>query len=88
MAELDTSPVENQIRKIALTRKNTLFAGHEVGAENWALSASLIANCKIGDDDPVSYLTDTLRALLDGHPRRRIDDLMPSKFPIASSRTA
>ncbi len=43
--ELDTNPVENQIRKIALTRKNALFAGHEVGAENWALLASRIANC-------------------------------------------
>lgn len=31
--ELDTNPVENQIRKIALTRKNALFAGHEDGAE-------------------------------------------------------
>jgi transposase len=30
--ELDTNPVENQIKKIALTRKNALFAGHEVGA--------------------------------------------------------
>lgn len=50
--ELDTNPVENQIRKIALTRKNALFAGHEVGAENRALLASLIANCKMRDGDP------------------------------------
>src|SRR3546814_2975438 len=32
--ELDTNPVENAIRPVALTRKNALFAGHEVGAEN------------------------------------------------------
>ncbi len=85
--ELDTNPVENQIRKIALTRKNALFAGHEVGAENWALLASLIANCKMCDVDPVSSLSDTLRALLDGHPRSHIDDLMPWNFTVASSRT-
>jgi transposase len=30
--ELDTNPVENAIRPVALTRKNALFAGHEVGA--------------------------------------------------------
>ena len=54
--ELDTNPVENQIRKIALTRKNALFAGHEVGAANWAMLASLIANCKTNDIDPVRYL--------------------------------
>jgi len=39
--ELDTNPVENAIRLAALTRKNALFAGHEVGAENWALLAYL-----------------------------------------------
>ena len=86
--ELDTNPVENQIRKIALTRKNALFAGQEVGAENWALLASLIANCKMCDIDPVSYLTNTLQALLDGHPKSRIDELMPSNFEAASSRAA
>ena len=86
--ELDTNPVENQIRKIALTRKNALFAGHEVGAENWALLASLIANCKVGDVDPVRYLTDTLQVLLDGHPKSRIDELMPCNFVAASSRAA
>jgi transposase len=37
--EIDTNPVENAIRPVALTRKNALFAGHEVGAENWALLA-------------------------------------------------
>jgi Transposase IS66 family len=34
------NPVENAIRPLALTRKNALFAGHEVGAENWALLRS------------------------------------------------
>ena len=43
--ELDTNPVENAIRPVALTRKNALFAGHEVGAENWALLASIVATC-------------------------------------------
>ncbi|EDQ03585.1 hypothetical protein DSM14862_04172 (plasmid) [Sulfitobacter indolifex] len=61
--EPDTNPVENQIRKIALIRKNALFVGHEGGAESWALLASLIANCKMCDVDPVSYLSDTLRVL-------------------------
>ncbi|NKK96214.1 hypothetical protein GFL95_34435, partial [Rhizobium leguminosarum bv. viciae] len=27
---------------VALNRKNALFAGHDVGAENWATIASLI----------------------------------------------
>lgn len=40
--ELDNNPVENQIRPIALTRKNALFAGTEIGAENWPMLASLM----------------------------------------------
>lgn len=86
--ELDTNPVENQIRPIALTRKNALFAGHEVGAENWAMLASLIATCKMSDVNPVDYIAETLRAILEGHPMSRIEDLMPWQFRKASSLAA
>ncbi len=81
--ELDTNPVENQIRPIALTRKNALFAGNEVGAENWAMLASLVATCKMSDVNPVDYLAATLRAILDGHPKSRIEELMPWRFDAA-----
>ena len=40
--ELDTNIVERSMRPQALTRKNALFAGHDDGAENWAILASLI----------------------------------------------
>lgn len=86
--ELDTNSVENQIRPIALTRKTTLFAGHEVGAENWAMLASLIATCKMSDVNPIDYVADILRALLDGHPKSRIEDLIPWQFRKASSLAA
>jgi len=86
--ELDTNPVENQIRPLALTRKNALFAGNDVGAENWALLASLVATCKLSDINPVDYIADTLRALLDGHPKSRIEELMPWAFRKASSLAA
>ena len=58
--ELDTNPVENAIRPVCLTRKNALFAGHEVGAENWALLASIVATCKLNDVNPVAYIAETL----------------------------
>ena len=83
--ELDTNPVENQIRPIALTRKNALFAGNEIGAENWAMLASLVATCKMSGVNPVDYLADTLRAILDGHPQSGIEDLMPWRFRLPSS---
>jgi len=83
--ELDTNPVENQIRPIALTRKNALFAGNEIGAENWAMLASLVATCKMSGVNPVDYLADTLRTILDGHLRSRIEDLMPWQHAMPSS---
>ena len=89
--KLDTNPVENLIRPIALTRKNALFAGHEVGAENWALLASLLATCKLSAVDPAAYVAATLQAIVDGHPQNAIDDLMPWRFAPAappSSRAA
>ena len=67
--ELDANPVENQIRPIALTRKNALFAGNEIGAKNWAMLASPVATCKMADVNPVDYIAATLRAILDGHPQ-------------------
>jgi len=89
--ELDTNPVENQIRPIALTRKNALFAGNDVGAENCATLASLVATCKLSSVNPVDYIADTLRAILDGHPKSRIRELMPWRYtqptmPTKSSR--
>ena len=38
--------------------------------------------------DPVAYLAATLRAILDGHPQNRIEDLMPWQFQPASSLAA
>jgi transposase len=62
---------------MALTRKNALFAGNEVGAEDWAMLASLVATCKMSGVNPIDYLDATLRAILEGHPKSGIEDLMP-----------
>jgi transposase len=68
-----------------ITRKNALFAGHEIGAQNWAPLASIVSTCKINDIDPVAYLAKTLQAIMDGHPKTRIDELMPWRSTTASS---
>ena len=79
--ELDNNPVERTIRPIALNRKNALFAGHDAGAENWAMIASLIETCKLNRIDPQAWLTDTLTAIVNGHKQSQIDDLLPWKYP-------
>ncbi len=47
-----------------------------------------MATCKLNGVDPVAYLADTLRAILDGYPQSQIEDLMPWRFPTPSSRAA
>ena len=86
--ERDTNPVENQVPPIALTRKNALFAGNKVGAGNRAMLASLIATSKMSGVNPLDDLTDTLRAILDGHPKARIEDLMPWHYNLSPSLAA
>jgi len=82
--ELDSNPVENAIRPIAINRKNALFAGHDEGGENWGLFASIIGTCKLNDVNPFDYLKATLEALAAGHPQSRLDDLMPWAFQPSS----
>ena len=75
--EMDTNSVERAMRTIALDRKNSLFAGHDEGAVNWACLTSLIETAKLHEVDPQSYLADILTKLVNGWPNNRIDELMP-----------
>jgi transposase len=75
--EIDSNTVERSIRGIALNRKNALFAGHDHGAEGWAMIASLLETCKLNAVDPLAWLTDVLTKLINRWPASRIDELMP-----------
>jgi transposase len=72
--------VERSIRPLALTRKNALFAGHDLGAVNWAIAASLIETCKLNCVDPLAWMTDALTKLVNLWPASRIVELMPWEF--------
>ncbi|MFM8819710.1 MAG: transposase domain-containing protein, partial [Phenylobacterium sp.] len=69
--------VERAIRPLALSRKNSLFAGSDGGAEHWAVLASLIETAKLNGLDPQAYLADTITRIVQGHPQSRIDELLP-----------
>jgi transposase len=73
----DSNTVERSIRGLALTRKNALFAGHDRGAEGWAMIASLLETCKLNAVDPLAWTTDVLTKLVNRWPASRIDELMP-----------
>ncbi len=81
--EIDSNVVERSIRLIALNRKNALFAGSDGGAEHWAVVASLIETCKLNGVDPHAYLTDVITKIVNGHPNRRIDELLPWAYSAA-----
>lgn len=78
--EMDSNAVERTIRPIALNRKNALFAGHDAGAANWGVIASLIETCKLNDVDPHAYLTNTLTAIVAGHKQSKINELLPWNY--------
>jgi transposase len=75
--EMDNNTVERTIWPIAIGRKNSLFAGLEAGAQNWAVLASLIETCKLNWIEPHSYLTRTLTAIVNGHQQSQISKLLP-----------
>jgi len=75
--ELDSNSIERAMRPVCLSRKNSLFAGSDHGAENWACMASLIETCKLNSVNPQTYLTELLSRLVNGWPQTRIDELMP-----------
>lgn len=77
--EIDNNLVENQIRPIALGRKNYLFAGSERAAQCAAILYSLLASCKQNDIDPYTWLRDVLESIAE-HPINRIDELLPHKW--------
>jgi transposase len=78
--EMDSNLVENQIRPLTLNRKNSLFAGHDKGAQSWARIASLIGTCKLNGVEPFAYMNATLTAIANGHPQSDIDVLLPWNF--------
>lgn len=78
--ELDSNAVERTIRPIALNRKNALFAGHDAGAQNWAVIASLIETCKLNGIEPHAYLCGVLTAIAAGHKQNDIEQLLPWNY--------
>lgn len=78
--ELDTNPVDSAIRPVALTRKNTLFAGH--GSEPRTCATRLhIATYSSATSIPSRNIAEFLRAVLDGHPQTASKISCPGTSP-------
>ena len=86
--EIDSNIVERAIRPLALNRKNALFAGSDGGGQHWAVIASLIETCKLVGVEPHAYLTEVITRIVEGHPQRRLDDLLPWAYPVVPALRA
>lgn len=73
---IDTNPIENLIRPIAVGRRNYLFAGSHQGAQRAAIFYSLFACCKLNGVDPVEWLADVMKRLPE-QPVNRVEELLP-----------
>jgi transposase len=77
--QIDNNLIENDIRPIALGRKNYLFAGSHESAQRIAMIYSLLGTCKANGVNPQDWLTKVFEEL----PNRKVnnlEDLLPQNF--------
>jgi transposase len=82
---IDNNRAENQLRIVAVGRKNWLFAGSFEGARRTALLYSLVQSCKLIDLPPDVYLKDVLLRVAT-HPHRLIAQLTPQGWSASFHR--
>ena len=81
---IDNNWIENQIRPIAIGRKNWLFAGSLLAGQRAAVIMSLIQSAKLNGHDPHAYLRDVLQRL-PTHKASQISELLPHRWVPARS---
>lgn len=63
LLEPDNNRAERALRRVAVGRKNWMFAGSDEGGHRAAIIYSLIASCAATKVDPFAYLRDVLQRL-------------------------
>lgn len=82
--QLDNNLIENQMRPIALGRKNWLFAGSHEGAMRAAIFFSLINSCRLLKVNTWRYFNDILPRL-ESTPKEQLLNLLPNRWaPISN----
>jgi transposase len=76
---IDNNLIENQIRPVAVGRKNYMFCGSHESAQRAAIIYSLLGTCKLNNINPQDWLLDVLNKL----PTRKannVEDLLPQNW--------
>ena len=76
---IDNNLSERTLRRVAIGRKNYMFAGSEAGARWAAIIYSLVGSCKLNEIDPFAYFRDVLTRI-STHPADKIDELLPCNW--------
>ena len=76
---LDNNQSEAALRIVALSRKNSLFVGHDEAGENLARVLTIGTTCLMADVNPVEYLTDLLLRI-QTWPANQLADLLPASW--------
>jgi len=80
--EIDNNLIENQMRPVALGRKNYLFAGSHEGAKRAAVLYTVLNTCKLNGVNSFQYLYDVLRKV---HvPGVQLKELFPHNWKQSS----
>jgi len=86
--EIDNGEVERQLRRVALGRKNYLFAGSDKGAERLAVGYTCFGSCHMHGVNPLAWATDVIAKLQGGWPMSRLDELLPGRWVDPASTMA
>ena len=84
--EISNNTAENQIRPLALGRKNWLFAGSDSGGVRAAAFYTLIRTAKLNNIEPEAWLTDVI-ARIGAHPINRLAELLPWNWSPPATRS-
>ena len=76
---IDNNVSEREMKRVVLTRKNSLFVGNEHGGRTAAILASLTSTCRRHEIDPQLYLTQLL-VNLPGLPSSQLPAWLPDQW--------
>ncbi len=78
---IDNNVSEREMKRVVLTRKNSLFVGNERGGRTAAILASLTSTCRRHQIDPQVYLTQLLMNL-PAWPVHDLDAWLPDQWKL------
>lgn len=79
LLDIDNNVAEQEMKNIAIGRKNWLFVGSENGGKTAAVLFSVASSCRRHGHDTFAYLRDVITRL-PKHPRESLEELLPDRW--------